>query len=279
MTQAVHVMTLVENSVHRADLVAEHGLSFWIETASARILFDTGQGHALFHNAPRQGIDLRRTTAIALSHGHFDHTGGLQQALNHARQAQVFFHPDAFAKKWSGNGSVHEVGLPHISRRTVEKRATEAVETLEPTAVASGIYLTGPVPRLTDFEDVGGRFYLDDQAEKDDPLYDDQSLYFDTPDGVVVVFGCAHAGVINTLKHIQEITDGRPIHTVMGGMHLLNADDDRIERTIDFLRELDVKQIGPAHCTGRKATQAIWQALGDRCFGCHVGMLRRYELA
>ncbi len=276
MAQAVHVLTLVENTAHGRGFLAEHGLSFWIDTAEARVLFDTGQGLALVHNAPRYGVDLRRTTDIVISHGHYDHTGGLKHVLSHARHANVYIHPEAFGPKYSGNGSIHDVSIPDVGRRTVEKRAGRLIDTVEPKTVAPGLTVTGPIPRSTDFEDTGGRFFRDADGREPDPITDDQAMFFDTVDGLVVLMGCGHAGLINTLTYISALTNDRPIHAVIGGFHLLNADQHRLDQTIQALRQWDIQQLAPGHCTGRKANAALWQAFGDRCIELHVGSIWRF---
>ena len=134
-----------------------------------------------------------------------------------------------------------------------------------------GFFLTGAIPRQSDFEDVGGPFVLDEAGAQPDPIADDQALFFDTRDGVVVVLGCAHAGVVNTLRHIRRLTGNRPFHAVLGGMHLLAASPERIARTFEALRELDVLRLGPAHCTGILPTARLWTEFAGRCFACGVG--------
>jgi 7,8-dihydropterin-6-yl-methyl-4-(beta-D-ribofuranosyl)aminobenzene 5'-phosphate synthase len=139
------------------------------------------------------------------------------------------------------------------------------------TEIYEGIFMTGPIPRTTPYEDVGGRFFLDDACTQPDPLADDQALFIESPQGINVILGCAHAGVVNTLQYIQQVTKGKPIHTVMGGMHLLAASPDRIDQTIAALRQMGVQRIGPAHCTGCAATAALWTAFPGKCFSCSTG--------
>ena len=261
MDSVIHLRVLSANHVTRPGLLAEHGLAVWIDTGAHRILWDTGQGLCLKHNAKRMGIDLAALDGVILSHGHYDHTGGLPLT-----QAPVYCHPAALEPRYSRkpDGSVRPVGIP----QPLQLRAV----TLEtgPSQPFPGLHLTGEIPRGTDYEDTGGRFFLDVTATQPDHLPDDQALYVDTPKGLVVLLGCAHAGVINTLEFIVRQT-GRPIRAVLGGMHLVKASPERIERTIEALRVLDPALLLPGHCTGTKAEQALRQAFGNSVISFEVG--------
>ncbi|HBO43225.1 MAG TPA: hypothetical protein DD670_04680 [Planctomycetaceae bacterium] len=145
------------------------------------------------------------------------------------------------------------------------------IATERPTVVVEGLTVTGPVPRSNDFEDTGGPFFLDEACSQPDPLDDDQSLFIETSEGIVVLLGCAHSGVVNTLHYIRRLTGNQPIRAVIGGMHLVGASTRRIERTIEELRPLCVERLAPAHCTGTPATTALWNAFPDKCQPCSVG--------
>ena len=262
---------LVENTARKSGLVAEHGLAFWIDTGTHRVLFDTGQHHALADNASRLGIYLDTADAIVLSHGHYDHTGGLHYAFNLARHARLFLHPQALISRFAGrDGSGREIGLASITDQELRQEEQRLVWTTQPTEIAPGIFTTGEIPRRTDYEDTGGDFFLDINCRVADPIPDDQAIYIDTASGVVVVLGCAHAGVINTLDYIHQITH-RPIHAVFGGTHLLNTSKERLNKTIDALRAMDISIIAPAHCTGPRATAALWTAFPEQIADCSVG--------
>ena len=269
----IRITLLVENTAERAGLLAEHGLAYWIDDGSQQILFDTGQGGVLVSNAYRLGIDLNRVDSVVLSHGHYDHTGGLSDALRGHRPQAIYLHPDALKPKYAKNrnGTSRSIGIPETSEMAIHRCDDCLISTEEPTAVGNRLMVTGPVPRTTDFEDTGGPFFLDAQCQHPDPLTDDQSVFFDSSQGTVVLLGCAHAGVINTLRYIQQLTDNRPICAVFGGMHLVAASADRLTKTIDALKSMEIAQLGPAHCTGHHATNALWNAMPDRCIPFHVG--------
>jgi 7,8-dihydropterin-6-yl-methyl-4-(beta-D-ribofuranosyl)aminobenzene 5'-phosphate synthase len=139
------------------------------------------------------------------------------------------------------------------------------------TEIASGLFLTGPIPRITDFEDTGGPFFKDPSCTIPDDLMDDQSAFIEPPNGTVVILGCAHSGVINTLRHIQALTANRPIHTVIGGMHLIHANQNRMDQTVAELRRLNVQHLYPCHCTGFAATARLWNEFPGKCNPCPVG--------
>lgn len=273
MPRRVEITVLVENTAGQRGTLGEHGLAWWIETGGRRLLFDTGQGTVLLGNAYKLGAPILEADAIALSHGHYDHTGGLVDALRTRRHLPVFAHPAALEPKYArrDDGGGREIGMPPASRRALEEHAAAWMPTLEPTPLWDGLTLTGPVPRVTDFEDVGGPFFLDQACAQPDPLADDQSLFFPSDGGLVVVLGCAHSGVINTLNHVRRLCGGQPIRAVLGGMHLLGASTERIARTVEEFRRLDVALVAPGHCTGTVAVAALWNALPGRCATCRVG--------
>jgi 7,8-dihydropterin-6-yl-methyl-4-(beta-D-ribofuranosyl)aminobenzene 5'-phosphate synthase len=160
--------------------------------------------------------------------------------------------------------STKEVIRAHVQDERV-------VWTEEPMEVMPGLFATGKIPRNTDFEDVGGSFFVDENCKKADILPDDQAMFFDTPKGLVVLLGCSHAGVVNTLDYIVKLTDKKHIFSVMGGLHLLSSSQERIERTISVFRKYDVQRISLVHCTGANATRQISNAFPDRCFICSTG--------
>ena len=263
---------LAENTVRGAGLLAEHGLSYWLDTGTHRVLFDTGQGMVLQQNAAKLGIDLGKADAIVLSHGHYDHVSGLPFALKIAPGASLWFHPAATERKFirSPQGKARRISTDFMEAQDFGK-TRNVHRVTEPSEVVPGVWFTGEIPRTNDFEDVGGPFFLDDALNKPDPIIDDMALYYQGEGGVSVVFGCAHAGGINTLDHIHHFTDQKPIDTLLGGLHLLAASPERMKRTIAALRANAPKRMGFCHCTGAAAIRRIWNEFPDACMEIHVG--------
>jgi len=269
---------VVDNRADRIGLLAEHGLAFFIEADGSRILFDTGQGKALSHNVRELGITLDRLDAIVLSHGHYDHTGALAEVLEQAPGAAIYLHPAAIQPKYARNASPPHryIGIPPAALRALDAASSRIVWTRTPQEIVAGVVVTGEIPRRISLEDTGGPFFQDAACETEDPLPDDQALVLDTVSGVVVLLGCAHSGVVNTLERVAAITNRRQVHAVAGGMHLRSASEERLRTTADALDSFGVGVIAPSHCSGADAVAFFGPRLGPRLWECTAGSRFRF---
>jgi 7,8-dihydropterin-6-yl-methyl-4-(beta-D-ribofuranosyl)aminobenzene 5'-phosphate synthase len=251
MINNLTVTQVIENTVGGPGLLAEHGVAFFIEADGHCLLFDTGQGLALTHNAEQLNIRMGSVEAIILSHGHYDHAGGLIDALEMTGPVDVYLHPQALTAKFNRNG--REIGASIADDARLTPLTKKCIYTRGPTEIIPGIHVTGEIPRRHKIEGTGGPFYLDSECIQEDALPDDQALFIETPKGLIVLLGCGHSGIINTLETIQRISGGKNIYAVMGGMHLLHATTSRLAFTGDSLQHLSVQYLAPNHCTGLDA--------------------------
>ena len=263
----VKITAIVDDSAGRPPLLAEHGFSVLIEKDGFRLLFDTGGGAAFRENARTLGVTFDSLDALALSHGHDDHTGNLTTVLSGGFAGKVYCHPDVVLRRYSrrDNGTYAEIGMGRQAVRQLEGLGgARRIDTPGLTEIAEGLFLTGAVPRQTAYEDVGGRFFLDQQGDRPDTLPDDQSLIIQLGDSVAVVAGCAHSGIVNVLRFVRSRFPRAPVRAVIGGIHLVNAAADRIEKTVAAFKEIAVGRLMLGHCTGKAALAAVERAYGER---------------
>jgi 7,8-dihydropterin-6-yl-methyl-4-(beta-D-ribofuranosyl)aminobenzene 5'-phosphate synthase len=272
------ITVLIEDSKNPAKprLKNKHGLSFFIQAkigdAKVTMLMDTGPSSEVLHNVDVMGVNLEDVDVIALSHGHYDHTGGLLEALKRMKKrVPVIAHPTVFDPKLSLMPHLRLIGAP-FKGSDVEAAGGVPVFVSDAVKIADGVTTTGEVPRITAFESVKRFWTVHDSHFVDDIMLDDQSLVIDVEDkGLVVVAGCAHAGIINTINYAQKITGNSRVYAVLGGFHLWNADAKRIQATVDELKNLDLEFVGPCHCTGKNAIKKFAAAFGDHYYPLRMG--------
>ncbi|MGE5544048.1 MAG: MBL fold metallo-hydrolase [Bacillota bacterium] len=268
----VDVTVLIENSASIPGLVGEYGLGMLVRVDGRGILFDTGMADGLVRNLKTMQIPSESIDLIAISHGHFDHTGGLLSALDYLGSRDVYVHGKAPLPKYVLAGDkMTFIGMPHPGE--LEKRGACLVYNDGPVELLPGVFLSGSIPRTNDFEDTGGNFWVECAGRKEpDNFADDQALFIKHPEGLIIISGCAHAGMINTIEYAATVTGIDKVKAWIGGTHLINASGERMEKTIDCLRAYDIDTIIVTHCTGFLAAAQIYSELGTRVGKGESGM-------
>jgi 7,8-dihydropterin-6-yl-methyl-4-(beta-D-ribofuranosyl)aminobenzene 5'-phosphate synthase len=215
--------------------------------------------------------------AIVLTHCHYDHTQGVANLLRETEKSDipVIAHPDIFRMHFVTEPHFRHVGImPGDSKEEIEKAGGRLFLTRDPFVIMLGIMTTGEVRRQTEFEEVGiGLKTIEDGMVKDDQMLDDISVVANVKEkGLVIVTGCSHAGIVNIAKHAIELTGCEKIEGIIGGLHLIEASDARIKRTVEELSKLNVKWICAGHCTGFKAQVELYLKFGERFSPLHTGM-------
>jgi len=271
---SIRLTVLCENSVGRPNgTIGEHGFACFIETPAGNLLFDTGNGTGILRNSQALGRNLATVGTVVLSHGHYDHCGGLVGVLGQTGPVDVVAHPGLFAERyWVGEHEQRAIGIP-FTRQRLESLGARFQLRQDFCPVAPHIRFSGEIPRVTPFETgdphlmVAGR----EGGLEPDPFPDDAALIIETRRGLVLLLGCAHAGLVNTLQHVRAQTDGAPIYAVLGGTHLAPASDEQFAGTLRALRACGAERIGVSHCTGLPRAAQLAAEFGGRCFFATVG--------
>ena len=270
---SVRVYLLQDDYARKRGFLGQHGFAALVEAegpgGTSRVLVDTGQeASTVLANAERLGVDLGRVDAILITHGHYDHNGGLLGILDQvgAEGKLVLMHPDALKPKFAIKPRFRFVGTPGLTAGALEGRGAVLLLSREPVELAPFLRTTGEVPRQTPFEHVEGFLTLgpDGVGLVEDKLLDDQALVVRHRDGLVVITGCAHSGVVNTLLHAHELMGEERILAVLGGFHLEGASDERLRATVRELQRLEPERVYACHCTGLKAFCQLMAAFGPR---------------
>ncbi len=272
----MRITIISENTVGRRIGLGEHGFSAFIETAGANYLFDTGSGHSVVKNSLELHKDLRSIKKIFLSHGHFDHTGGLPEVLKLKGRVDVHAHPGIFLDRIhlareNKTETTQFVGIPY-KRRYLESLGANFIFNKDFVEVEKGVFLTGEVPRNSPFEKPDPMLFAEiDGKMALDVFADDQSLILNTRKGLVLVLGCAHSGMINIVNHVIQKTGKKKFYAILGGTHLDFLTPEQMKASVKALEKVEVEKIGVCHCTGMRAAFRLQQKFGDRFFYGHVG--------
>jgi 7,8-dihydropterin-6-yl-methyl-4-(beta-D-ribofuranosyl)aminobenzene 5'-phosphate synthase len=271
---SIRITTLSENTAGRTNLLAEWGLSILIEADGYKILLDTGQSLSAAYNAITLGIDLSQIDKVVFSHGHSDHTGGLLHILKIVKgKVEVIAHPDIWALKYvRRSGQVEDyIGVP-FPREAAQTLGASFNLTKEPVWISENIITSGEIPMITEYEKIDPILYVKEKGElKPDPLWDDQALFIESDKGLIIITGCAHRGIINTIRYARELTGVQPVYAVIGGTHLIRSSPQRMDLTIAELSSFGIKKLGLCHCTGLPASAILARTFGEAFFFNNAG--------
>jgi len=263
---------LAENRVANPRLLAEQGFSIFIKSSAGNILFDTGQTGAFIHNARELEIDLKNIKAIMLSHGHYDHTGGLPDYLTEVGPADVYCHPAIANKKYkvypAGN---LDIGVPW-EKSKLQGNGANFIYKSHPFEILPDVWMSGEIPRNTKYEQID-EVYQQRVLESyiHDELHDDMCLVLNTKKGLIVLLGCGHSGPVNSVKQAMRLTSNNHVHALIGGMHLSHTSEDRIKEIVHNLKKINPDLLIPLHCTGFTAVHHMFNIFKDRVRLLNVG--------
>jgi len=273
------ITVICENSAGRlSGTLGENGFAALVECGDESILFDTGGGLTLLPNAQRMHLDLRRVRRVVLSHGHFDHTGGLLPLLQGCGPKEILAHPALFTPRFSvREGVTRSVGIPYGADFLAGLGATFSFDCAW-REILPGVFLSGEVPRSTAFEEGDAALCCDSAAAVRDTVPDDQSLVLATSKGLLLLFGCCHAGVVNTIELARKTTGIAEVYGIIGGCHLAFSSSRQLEGTVKALRSFGVRKICTSHCTGFAAAARLDREFPGALRPAQVGYAIECEL-
>jgi len=271
--KSVKVTTLADNVVYDGRLLGQFGFSAHLEIRDRNgekhsIVFDSGRvKSALLYNIKALKLDLSQLECIVLSHGHHDHTAATVELVRKSkRKVKVIVHPSIFYPRFVvEKGKRRHYGIPRGERKDdILKAGGQLIETTEPVEVVPGVLTSGEIRRVTPFEKITWRNWaLIDGKQVRDKVPEDQALFINLQRrGVLVISGCAHAGIVNTLQAALDVTKTK-LFGFIGGTHLIHPKESRLKETIDRFKEFDLQLLSPSHCTGHKSIAAINQAFPE----------------
>ena len=268
-------LTFIANDqVNRLGLVAEHGNTILVENNFGRILFDTGQGLAIEKNLKVLNIDINTIDAIAISHGHNDHTGGILQVLrlmDQDKTTKIFGHEDIFNHRQKIiSGSKSQIGNPY-TLEDLTRANGEFIQNKERIEIIKNIYLSGTIPRIFEKTNSVDHYQRKNNKNIKDPFNDDQALVVKSKNGLSIIFGCAHAGVINTIEYVCKEFQTDTLYGLFGGTHLLHENENKLKEILAVIEDKETQVIGFNHCTGNGAIEFFKKHFSGKVLDASTG--------
>lgn len=281
MKEDGRIILLTENLVEgKTELLGENGLSIYLEAKECGYLFDAGFGKVLDHNAALLDIELKKIKGLVLSHSHPDHTEGIKEILKYHKNLNLYAHPLLFNYRYreeKNRGRVYG-GIPY-TKSYLERKGARFLFNTKRTELEDWLYLSGEIERSNSFEksDLEGRFIEIEGQTGTDTIPEEQALILGAEEGLIIITGCAHAGLINTIDHAIKITGQDSIYCVIGGTHLAYAEQDQVEETLERLGQYKIKRIITGHCTGINAAARLKNRFAERFEFSWVGKEIRFS--
>ncbi|MBN2725936.1 MBL fold metallo-hydrolase [Candidatus Mcinerneyibacteriota bacterium] len=262
--EKITVTVLVENSTDNVFLLSEHGLSLLIESGPFTFLFDTGQGGALKNNMAQLGVSLDKVTHFILSHGHYDHGNGLPVFRNVNRRIPAFIHPMAVLPRYAvTEDETRYIGLCRDHLPLLESFEMLVKEDFTLFSLDERHFIGGHFAYENDFELTSGPFFIDEKGTVPDLFDDEIALGIKTQEGLIVISGCSHHGIVNITRQMLRYGGCSHVKAVIGGFHLSKASAQKREKTARELKKTGVQTVYAGHCTGGEALNSLKQVLGE----------------
>ena len=237
------ITTLIENLVYDKGLYAEHGLSFYIDSGYTRIVFDTGQSGLFYENSRKMGIDIRKADFLVISHGHYDHTGGISVFLEKNSLAKILIKPEAFLPKYKNN---KKIGIPVKCKVPLKRQGTLK----DITEIAKNIYVFSKIKNYYKQDRHIRDFFTGPENNIEQDLFQDELFICIIKNNKLhILSSCSHLGITNIIETARRYFN-LPVGSVIGGFHIKNAPDEPVNHILNYLNEIKVENIGVSHCTG-----------------------------
>jgi len=263
-------VTVLRDNLAPEGLKAGHGLALLVEAGDACLLLDTGDSAETWENADALGVELSRVQCLVLSHGHYDHTGGIEELLRRLGALRVVAHPAVFEPRWAMDGAPRYIGPP-LSRAELDGLGARIQLSAEPIEVVPGVITTGQVPRDAWPMPNQSRLRVERAGStRADDFIDDMSLAAKLGEATVLLTGCAHAGLVNIVAHCESIV-GLPVRSIIGGTHLMHSPESEVARLSAELADRGLTHIAPLHCTGESGRRYLKEHFPGRALLAGTG--------